>query len=180
MKSKHNWKFVLLLIVVVASVSGTLAWLMARTHPVTNSFTVGNIELELTETSGTLYNLLPAAEMKKNPRVTVKTGSEACWLFVKIVKTENIDDYIEYKIISEGEGWTKLEGVDGVYYRQVGATLQDETFAILEDDKVTVKDTVTEEALAALTENPKLDFVAYAIQLEGIASAQDAWAKVQP
>ena len=179
MKMKHKYKVVLLL-VVVASVSGTLAWLMAKTHPVTNTFTVGNIELELTETSGTLYNLLPAAELKKNPRVTVKNGSEACWLFIKSVKTEHIDDYITYEIISEGEGWTELEGVDGVYYRQVGATLKDETFAILEDDKVTIKDTVTEEALAALTENPKLDFVAYAIQLEGISSAQDACAKVQP
>ena len=179
MKMKHKYKVVLLL-VVVASVSGTLAWLMAKTHPVTNTFTVGNIELELTETFGTLYNLLPAAELKKNPRVTVKNGSEACWLFIKIVKTEHIDDYITYEIISEGEGWTELEGVDGVYYRQVGATLKDETFAILEDDTVTIKDTVTEEALAALTENPKLDFVAYAIQLEGISSAQDAWAKVQP
>lgn len=180
MKSKHNWKVVLLLVVVVAGVSGTLAWLMAKSHPVTNSFTVGNIEMELTETSGTLYNLLPAVELKKDPRVTVKNGSEACWLFIKIVKTQNIDDYISYKIISDAEGWTELEGVDGVYYRQVGATLQDETFDILEDNKVTVKDTVTEEALAALTKNPKLDFVAYAIQQEGISSAQDAWAKVQP
>ena len=64
MKSKHNWKVVLLLVVVVAGVSGTLAWLMAKTHPVTNSFTVGNIEMALTETSGTLYNLLPAVELK--------------------------------------------------------------------------------------------------------------------
>jgi hypothetical protein len=178
MKSKYNWIVVLLLIVTVAGVSGTLAWLLAKSQPVTNTFTAGNIEIELTETTGTSYHLLPAAEMKKDPKVTVKSGSEPCWLFIEIVKEGNVDDFITYEIITEGQGWTLLTG--GVYYRQVGATVQDKTFPILKDNKVTVKDTVTEEALAALTASPKVDFKAYAIQSEGISSAQEAWAKVQP
>lgn len=44
----------LVLVVAVASVGGTIAWLKVETTPVVNTFTVGDINITLTETKGTV------------------------------------------------------------------------------------------------------------------------------
>ena len=108
--------------------------------------------------------------------VTVKANSEACWLFVKVTESTNLKDFITYAI---AEGWTELQ--DGVYYREVSASDADQTFSVLKGDAVTVNSDVTKEMLTAKDfANPTLTFKAYAVQKDNVASASDAWAKVNP
>lgn len=109
----------LVLVVALASIGGTIAWLTATTASVTNTFTVGNIDITLDETT-TDYKMVPGNTIAKDPKVTVKAGSEACWLFVKIEESANLDNYISYDV---AEGWTKLNTTpaDTIYYRSVDA-----------------------------------------------------------
>ena len=95
-------------------VGGTLAWLTDQTDEVKNTFTVGDINIGLTETTAD-YKMVPGNTIAKDPTVTVKANSEACWLFVQVTESTDLKDFITYAI---AEGWTALPGVDGVYYRE--------------------------------------------------------------
>ena len=175
MKKKTLALVLALTLLVAGVVGGTLAWLTYRTAEVKNTFTVGDINIGLTETT-TDYKMVPGNTIAKDPTVTVKAESEACWLFVQVTESTNLKDFITYAI---AEGWTKLQ--DGVYYREVPASAADQTFSVLKGDAVTVKDTVTKAMLTAKDfANPTLTFKAYAVQKDNVASASDAWAKVNP
>ncbi len=153
-------------------VGGTIAWLQDSTDPVTNTFTVGDIDIELTESSDLDLKILPGKTITKDPKVTVKADSEACWLFVKIDKV-NWSDKLTYEI---ADGWTALSGVDGVYYREVPATTADTNFPVLKNDQVVCASTLTKSDLEAMkTAQPKLTFTAYAVQKENVADAATAW-----
>lgn len=153
-KERKTSKIVLaavsLTLIAVMAVGGTLAWLVAKTDPVLNTFTYGDIDLDLEETKvdekgnpvdedndgkadttkdGNEYEMLPGEEYLKDPAVTVEAGNEACWLFVKLEEKggakagENnytFDDYLGYTV---ADGWTQLEAEQNgvsVYYRYVG------------------------------------------------------------
>lgn len=91
--------FVLMLsmmLVIGCAVGSTVAWLTATTVEVTNTFTVGNIEIDLKEhdlkADGTLdkntevtkvdtYKVVPGATQPKDPFVRVKKGSEKCYVY---------------------------------------------------------------------------------------------------
>ena len=73
-----------LVLVIGCAVGGTVAWLVSSTDPVVNTFTYGDINITLGETTGNDYKIIPGVNIDKNPKVTVKGGSEACWLFVKV------------------------------------------------------------------------------------------------
>ena len=149
------------------------AWLTDQTAEVKNTFTVGDINIGLTETT-TDYKMVPGNTIAKDPTVTVKANSEACWLFVKVTESANLDDFITYAIAT---GWTELEA--GVYYREVPASAADQTFSVLAGDAVTVKSDVTRAMLeTAKTDAPTLTFKAYAIQKDHFATADAAWAEV--
>ena len=175
MKKKTLALVLALTLLVAGVVGGTLAWLTDRTAEVKNTFTVGDINIGLTETT-TDYKMVPGNTIAKDPTVTVKANSEACWLFVKVTESENLDTFITYAI---AEGWTELQ--DGVYYREVPASAADQTFSVLAGNAVTVKSDVTKTMLeTAKTDAPTLTFQAYAVQKDNVASASDAWAKVNP
>ena len=191
----------LMLVVMVASIGGTVAWLTAQTAPVVNTFTYGDINIDLYEHNyvastnllGTEkvkkvedYKIIPGVNLPKDPTVEVKANSEACWLFVK-VEAENWptftgDAKISYAVKTGDGGWTQGDGTNipaNVYYRAVGATTADTTFKVLADDQVTVSENLTKEEVGTLKENqPKLTFTAYAVQKDGIADAATAWLKV--
>lgn len=175
---KKTLALVLALTLLVAGVVGsTLAWLTDQTAEVKNTFTVGDINIGLTETTAD-YKMVPGNTIAKDPTVTVKANSEACWLFVKVTESTDLKDFITYAI---AEGWTALPGVDGVYYREVPASAADQPFSVLKGDAVTVNSDVTKEMLTAKDfANPTLTFKAYAVQKDNVASASDAWAKVNP
>lgn len=175
MKKKTLALVLALTLLVAGVVGGTLAWLTDRTAEVKNTFTVGDINIGLTETT-TDYKMVPGNTIAKDPTVTVKANSEACWLFVQVTESENLDTFITYAIAN---GWTKLKS--GVYYREVPASAADQTFPVLAGNAVTVNNTVTKEMLTAKDfANPTLTFKAYAVQKDNVASASDAWAKVNP
>ena len=173
--------FVLMLALVLVlgcAVGGTVAWLVAKTDPVVNTFTYGDINITLTETTGDDYKIIPGVDIGKDPKVTVKAGSEACWLFVKV---EEEGTFVANKVTySVDDGWTKGDGTNipaNVYYREVGAVTADTDFYVLKDNKVTVSNSLTKEDIANITQ-PKLTFTAYAVQKDGINTAEDAWKKV--
>ncbi len=157
------------------AIGGTVAWLTAKTDAVVNTFTYGDINITLAETTGTDYKIIPGKNINKDPKVTVKKDSEACWLFVKV---EEEGTFVANKVTySIADGWTALAGQTGVYYREVGAVTADTSFDVIRDNKVYVSDTLTKEDIQNIT-NPTLTFTAYAVQKDGIADAATAWTKV--
>lgn len=183
---------VVMMLVIGCTIGGTIAWLTAGTDPVVNTFTVGDINITLTETT-TDYKMVPGNTIAKDPKVTVKAGSEACWLFVKVDESTNLDDFITYTVDSN---WTAGNGTGegkngvpvGVYYREVGSLTAedavDQVFSVLKDDQVTVKDTVTKTMMNELQQEnatqPTLTFTAYAVQKDNIDTAAIAWEKLTP
>ena len=178
MKKKALALVLALTLLVAGIVGGTLAWLTDQTAEVKNTFTVGDINIGLTETTAD-YKMVPGNTIAKDPTVTVKANSEACWLFVKVEESANFGDFMTYEMAN---GWTQGDGTKipaNVFYREVAATTAAIDFSVLQGDSVSVKDTVTKADLNALTQNtfPTLTFTAYAVQKDNIADAKTAWAE---
>lgn len=169
-----------LVLLLCMAVGGTVAYLMDQTKSITNTFTYGDINIDLKETTGEEYKMMPGIEIKKDPMVTVEKGSEDCWLYVKLDKSENFDRFMTYSI---ADGWTALKGYDNIWYREIKAAdvaAAKAEYPVLMDDKVTVKPTVTKEDFNALGEEyPTLTVTAYAIQRDvnqdALSTAEKAW-----
>lgn len=182
MKKKSLALVLALALMVVGAVAGTLAWLTAKSDVVVNTFTTSDIKVELKETQEP-YKMIPGYAIHKDPEAKVVAGSEDCFLFVKLDKSENFDTFLTYDMAG---GWTLVPGETNVYYRVVdGTTNQIGTaYNVLKDNQVTVKGDVTKEKLNALTDNtyPKLTITAYASQLHKSATedfdAATAWSNI--
>ena len=207
MEKRINKKMIATILAVVlvmgSLVGGTLAWIVAESEEVINTFTYGDVNIDLEETDTELdndeddntneYEMMPGIDIKKDPKVTVKEGSEDNWLFVKLEKSENFDEFLTYTI---GEGWAQLldengAQVEGVYYRFQAeivddgdaATVGDVTYSVLMEDKVHVLETVTKEQLNALDPEgkdanyPTLTVTAYAVQYVGFEAEVSEGAK---
>lgn len=191
--TRHNKKHMprvllvvcLMLVVMVGSIAGTVAWLTDKTNEVTNTFTTAGIEIDLYETlnpDGTeaadgkpvtdwSAQLIPGKVYGKNPKVVVdasKTDVDI-YLFVKFEEPTAAANPLEYDCVLDntGSGWTKLTGVDGVnnvWYRTVDASQGFEQ-NLLVDNKVTVKSTLTKDNMPKTASTMK--FTAYAIQKSG-------------
>lgn len=172
------------------AIGGTVAWLTAKTDPVVNTFTYGDINITLDETTGSSYKIIPGVDITKDPKVTVKANSETCWLFVKVEEenwpefkeTDGTTKKVSYAIAT---GWTALTGQAGVYYRNVSAVTEDTSFYILAGDSngvVKVSENLTKTEVNSITAGtqPKLTFTAYAVQKDGIDTVEAAWEKVKP
>ena len=159
------------------AVGGTIAWLKTQTKPVVNTFTAGDINITLEETERT-YKMVPGTPIPKDPKVIVNADSEDCWLFVKVEKSDDFDNFM---ICTLAGGWTELPSAPGVYYREVKTSDTVQEFSVLANDQVSVKNTVTKVMLNVLTEDsyPTLTFTAYAVQQAGFDDAVAAWAEAQ-
>lgn len=186
MKKKGLAMVLALVLLAVCAVSGTLAWLTAKSDVVTNTFTTSDIKVKLEESTGTNYKMIPGYTIKKDPKATVLSGSEECYLFVKLEKSQNFDTFLTYEM---AEGWMKLDGVtDTVYYRVVDGTSNQigAPYSVLKGDQVTVKGSVTKEQMNDLdvegATKPTLTITAYASQLHKNAtetfSPSDAWSNI--
>lgn len=180
-----------LTVTMVTAAGGTLAFLYG-TQNVKNTFTYGDIQIDLEETDTGLdpdqnpdtnqYPMLPGQPIHKDPKVTVYAGSLDCWLFVELTESWNFADYLSYTV---ADGWEPLEGVPGVFCRAVDASSESQTFPVIKDDLIYMKESVTLGQLATLTDAdyPTLTIKAYAIQrsaaIEETATAQAAWALLQ-
>ena len=189
--SRKTLMLILALVVTVASAAGgTLAYLYG-TQEVKNTFTYGDISIDLTESDSPLdddddphtneYEMSPGADIFKDPTVTVYAGSMDCYLYVEIDESWNFATFLQYTV---ADGWLPLEGVPGVYYREVASASVDQAFPVLAGDTVHVKD-VSLSMLATLTDAdyPRLTITAYAVQRDAtIAETADparAWALLQ-
>lgn len=186
MKKKSFIMALALVLVFAVAVGGVVAWLTDKTGPVKNTFTVGDINITLTETDAVAgensyeksYKMIPGTTLGKDPTVTVVGGSEACWLFVKVEKGNNPDNYLEYSI--DNTVWTAVPGHNGFYYCKVTANDADKTFNVLTGNTVKVKDAVTKDMIKGLTEEtyPTLTFTAAAVQQENITTVDVAFAQL--
>lgn len=185
---------------VIGSVAATLAYL-TDSESVTNTFTVGDIEIALTETWNAdgpdadtnndhwEAKLIPGVDLYKDPVVSVLPGSEACWLFVEIVEGNwpaFIDSNesmrkVEYAI-DASEGWQLLEsdGATSIYYIEAPDTLDNvastpDTYSVLDDNKVTVSESLTKAEMNEIKDKPTLSITAYAVQKAGFDTAEAAW-----
>lgn len=85
---------VALVLALGAAVGTTVAWLVDTSETVENTFTVGDINIELKETTGSNYKIVPGSSQAKDPTVTVKAGSEKCYVYVLIDNTVVLDDKV--------------------------------------------------------------------------------------
>lgn len=183
MKKKVLALVLAMVLVVVGVAAGTLAWLTAKSDVVTNTFTTSNIKVELKETTGTEYKMIPGYTISKNPKATVLAGSEECFLFVKLEKSANFDDFMTYEM---AEGWELVPNETNVYFRKVVTADIGTAYSVLKGDKVTVNGEVTKATMEGLSANtlPTLTITAYASQLHKDAAteftAAEAWANVNP
>lgn len=176
-----------LTMVVGCAVDGTVAWLVSKSETSVSTFTLGDINIKLTEAKSESQSLkiIPGVEIRRSLKVTVEPNSEACWLFVKVEGT-NWPDFMEangtarkvsYSVVGEGDGWKALNDHPGVYYREVSPT--DEAGVAYDVNcNVTVSKELTKaevNSIAAGTQ-PQLSFTAYAVQRDGIGDAATAWA----
>ena len=161
------------------AVGGTAAWLAAKSDPIASTFTFGDINITLTETNPQEgpTKIIPGVDIKKDLKVTVKANSVDCWLFVKVKKTGTfVDGKVTY---SMDDGWIKGNGIpEGFYYREVRDVTAEREFSVLKGDKITVSKTLTKADIQNITDEPMLTFTAYAVQMDGINTAAEAWAMI--
>ena len=173
MKRRLIVSIILTAVILAVGIGSTLAYLSAIAGPVTNTFTVGEVKIDLHETTGGDYQLIPGATVDKDPVVTVERGSEECYLYIKLESLGKIDSYVTYEL---ADGWINLGGIDGVYYRKVDKTVVNMSYHVLMDDRLTVNDSLTKEQMAKIgTDECQLIVTAYAIQTVGIESPSDGW-----
>lgn len=167
-----------LVLVMGVAVGGTIAWLTAETAPVVNTFTVGDINITLTETWNTdtdgdevndawSAQLIPGFTYKKDPVVTVKANSVDCYLFVKFEESEGLSDYLTYTSNLEENGWTQGQKNDipsNVWYRIVNTSDADQSWEMLANNQVSVSDTLTKDDMPE-SGDLSLTYTAYACQL---------------
>ena len=186
------------------AVGGTLAWLTADGGTVTNTFTVGDVKIALTETgteSGAKnYNFVPGDKLAKDPKVTVQATTEPCYVFLKMtesnmikVKDDTNEDVNALNYEINTSNWFKLtvtnasEGVT-YYYKELTAQttvntdyyiLTGEGSDVYKNGVVTVSEYVTKDNVSTLTDSqPKLEFAAAAIQSANVGGLSGAWAKL--
>lgn len=184
---KKKLMTVLAIVLVIAmSVAGTYAYLTSKAE-VKNTFTVGNIAITLDEAKvdeygvavadaarvdANTYKLIPGHSYTKDPTVHFAAGSEASYLFVKVVdqiSAIEADTTVAAQIAANG--WTKLDGVDNVYYKSVTANTGDEAvdYAVFGSFKL------TDNAAVASYADKTITVTAYAVQADGFDTASAAW-----
>lgn len=174
------------LLLVVATVFGTMAWLSDTTETVTNTFTIGNISITLDEApvdsdgkavtgnrvTANSYKLVPGAEFDKDPTVHMTKDSEKCTLYVTVVNQlsaiEVQEDANRPTIAKqmEANGWTQHEGGTLWYKEGVDpSTIETEGDAVdfVVFSNVYIQDDLTSDDLASYADKV-IKIRAYAFQ----------------
>ena len=166
-------------LLVCASVMGTLAYLKAETEVVKNTFTVGKVEIDLDEAKvdeygvevegasrvkANEYKLIPGHTYAKDPMITVKTGSEDCWVFAKLE-----DGLADASTIVINEGWTQIRTTDGSVVYAYNTKLSAGMTATL------FNEFTFGDYDPAIYEQAAINITGYAVQADGFGTAQAAW-----
>lgn len=190
-KSKALLMTLCAVLLVAASVLGTMAYLTSTPGAVTNTFTIGKIDITLDEAPVNVdgevidgarrmenqYKLVPGHTYIKDPTVHVTNlNSEDSYIFVKVVNgiaAYEADTKIAAQIVAKG--WTALNGVDNVYYREYNKDSADKDFVVF-DNFTIAQDAETIDGWATAT-GANITITAYAVQQDGFTGAADAWGK---
>ena len=208
MKLKQILAIVLsMALVACISVAATVAYLTSVTETVTNTFTIGDIEITLDEAEVNKpdatnpgvapsnaprvtendYQLFPGSEYDKDPTVHVQPGSEASYIFVKV--TDNIasledakliyDQIIDHEWIPFGTltGVKNQDGWTGVFYKKQAKVTGDKAVDLVVFDNFKIKTNVTSDILAKY-EDETVVINAYAIQQANL-TVEQAWEQVK-
>ena len=176
-------------LLVAASILGTMAYLTDNAT-VENSFTLGKVEITLTEAkvdekgkainneprvSKNTYKLVPGLTYDKDPTIYVKENSEDSYLFVKvedeIKELENVGNTVEDQMVNSGK-WKKVAETSNVYVYTGGGsdpysvTANEGKDGINVFEHFTVRNTATKQDLIANKDN-KIIITAYAVQANG-------------
>lgn len=177
------------------AVGGTVAWLVSSTIAVTNTFTMGDINITLSETTGTDYPVVPGATIAKDPKVTVKKDSEPCYLFIKVTENNNSftktgettpsdiiiwdvnDTWIKYTAETNADVWyktiTSKTDADTDYY----ILLRDSSSTAYANGYVQV-DSAVKKGTVTSDNKPTLSFQAAAVQSANMADVHAAYKEV--
>lgn len=130
MKKKALLMVLAAVVLVAGSVGATLAWLTASAS-VTNTFTVGSINMTLDETNLSYqvgvegskprtsesqegYKIVPGTVIQKDPMVTIAANSEDCYVFVQI-KNELVLDNVVVGTPNINNAWQPVETGSNIY-----------------------------------------------------------------
>lgn len=189
-------------LLVTASVLGTMAYLTSTTEVVTNTFSVGNVKITLDEAkvdengkeitgddaarvTENAYHVLPGQTYDKDPTVHVAKGSEDCYLFVEVtngLKDIEADDTITDQM--KDNGWVLVTDTENVYvYTGDGVSSTPKAVKAETDQvvfkEINIKSSVDNDTLAKY-EGKTITVKAYAIQIAGFEdkNAATIWAAV--
>lgn len=180
-----------LTMVVGCAVDGTVAWLVSESESSVSTFTLGDINIKLTEAESESQPLkiIPGVEITRSLKVTVEPNSEACWLFVKVEGTNwshfpdaNGTAKVSYSVAGGTNDWKALDNYPGVYYREVSAGDAQTGVVYDVNCNVTVSQMLTKAEVNSIASGtqPQLSFTAYAVQRDGIDDAFRAWEVANP
>lgn len=170
-------------LLVTATVATTVAYLTDTTAVVNNTFSVGKVDIDLNEapvdeygavvegdrrTTNT-YKLIPGHTYTKDPRITVASDSENCYLFVKVSNSiSGIEAAGNTTIAAQMKalGWTDTNG-NGIYvYKDV----------VSANDTVNVFNNFTLADEADLdsvdTATAAIKVIACAVQADGLSASK--------
>ena len=189
-KSKALLMTLCAVLLVAASVLGTMAYLTSTPGAVTNTFSIGKIDITLDEAKVDVdgkkiepevrvtenpYKLMPGHEYDKDPTVHVTTlNSENAYIFVKVVNDiAAIEAGTKIADQIAANGWRALDGVANVYYQEYNKADGAKDFVVFRN--FTIADTVDADTLA-LYDTKTITITAYAIQRDdNFTTAKDAW-----
>ena len=142
---------------------GTYAYLQGVSEEKVNTFNANQVTVDLQETTGDEYNIIPGTSQEKDPKVTVNATVDA-YVFVEV--TDNTDGLVNWEI---ADGWKELTGFGKtVYYREVKASEEAQVFDVIKDNKVYYDASLINEDMldenGELKDGLELTFKAYAIQ----------------
>lgn len=182
-------------LLVVGSVLGTMAYLTSQTATATNTFTVGNVAITLDEAkvningepvdnqnnkvdltaaprvTANTYKLMPGHTYVKDPTIHIASGSEDCWLFVKVDNGISAIEDNSSTIASqmEANGWTVIDSDKNVYaYRST----------VSAGDNISVFGgfKIAGNADTSTCKSAIINITGYAVQADGFSTATAAWA----
>ena len=213
----------------VCVTSGATVAYLTSTDEVKNTFTVGNVEITLDEAKvnekgepvdangnviddnsdataprvdNNRYKLMPGRTYTKDPTVTVKGGSEECYVrvFVEFTNSDKLDEVFPKANLTslfvgyDGNVWKYIDNVEDNtkhtrtyefrYYQPVAALTDGDDEDALPDDVVmpavftgiAIPGTIANADLAKLN-GTEINVTAQAIQKDGFDTAAEAWAK---
>lgn len=184
---------------VATSIFGTLAYLTDTDNAVTNTFTVGKVEIALDEAKVNLYGnpvdaegtavafenaprvlansykLIPGHTYLKDPTVHVSNDSENCYVFVRINNgIASVETTEAGKTIAEqmaANGWSAVKDETNVYYYN-----KDNVSIVVAGANLPVFANFTiNSANEEITDYSDVVVNAYAIQADGFADVNAAW-----